>query len=266
MISSLASIYYGLDYQNLQSAFDRISTGKQINSAADNPAGYAIATALASQAAGFNAASGNITNAQNALNVAAGALASDNAAISQLDSLSITGANDFLSPTDRAALQAQASQLAQQVNTVAQSANFNGRPLLNGGFAGAIQSGANEGNVTNVSIPSGAASAIGLNVPNLGSTAAAQNTELSGNTAQQNLLATEATLGAQQVSLGYDQQAADIAANALTASSSSIADANPGQQSTLAAASQLLSQIALYVKQQMNGLALQTGQLIDLTA
>ena len=52
--------------------------------------------------------------------------------LQKLNNLAVTGVNSFLSPADRADLQTQANSLVQQANTIAQSVNFNGQPLLNG--------------------------------------------------------------------------------------------------------------------------------------
>jgi flagellin len=123
--------------QALQTAVTRESTGKKLNSPVDGPAAYAIATSLATQVAAFNEATQNVQTAYNATNVATGALAQTTGILTQLQSLAVQGVNDFLSPTDRAALQAQANQLVQQANTIAQTTNFNGAPLLNGQYAGA---------------------------------------------------------------------------------------------------------------------------------
>ena len=81
-------------------------------------------------------ASENVQNAFNASSVASGALQQISDIASRLRTLAVQGVNDFLSPSDRANLQTEANQLVQQANTVAQSVNFNGVPLLNGSHAG----------------------------------------------------------------------------------------------------------------------------------
>jgi flagellin len=122
--------------QSLLSQFDKLSSGKRVNSAADDASGYAIATTLNTQAVAASTASENIQNVYNATNVAQGALSQLNGVLQQLNNLAVTGVNSFLSPADRADLQTQANQLVQQANTIAQSVNFNGQQLLNGQFAG----------------------------------------------------------------------------------------------------------------------------------
>ena len=137
--------------QALQTALTRESTGKRLNSPVDGPAQYAIATQLQAQVAAFNAATTNVQTAYNASNVASGALAQETGILTQLRSLAVQAVNDFLSPADRANLQAEANQLVQQANTIAQTTNFNGQPLLNGKFAGP-----NAGSPAQASIPANA--------------------------------------------------------------------------------------------------------------
>lgn len=122
--------------QSLLQQFQQLTSGKRVNSAADDASGYAIATNLNTQAAAASTASENIQNVYNATNVAQGALSQLNGVLQNLNNLAITGVNSFLSPADRADLQTQANQLVQQANTIAQSVNFNGQQLLNGQFAG----------------------------------------------------------------------------------------------------------------------------------
>jgi len=122
--------------KSLLQQFQQLSSGKRITSAAVDPAGYAIATQLNTQAAAASTAADNIQNAYNATNVAQGAVQQLTNVLQSVRNLAVQGANSFLSPADRADLQAQSNQLIQQANTIASSANFNGAQLLNGSLAG----------------------------------------------------------------------------------------------------------------------------------
>lgn len=122
---------------NLNTAFTRASSGKRINTAADDPSGLAIATSLSTQASAFDAASRNVQDASNALNIADGALQTTSDSLQALNSIAVQANNDLLSPSDRKNLQTVANQLVQQINTDAQNAQFNGTQLLTGQFAGA---------------------------------------------------------------------------------------------------------------------------------
>ncbi|MBV9407688.1 MAG: flagellin [Candidatus Eremiobacteraeota bacterium] len=166
---------------DLLKQYQAASTGKRINSAADDPSGLAIATSLQTQSASFDQGSRNAQDAGNALNVAEGALQTTTDALQSLRSLASQAVNDFLSPNDRQNLQAVANQLVRQINTDAQNANFNGTPLLNGTFGSSpatppnatvtsnadLAGGSNL--VSNVSAaPTAQAGTIGLSVVNNG--------------------------------------------------------------------------------------------------
>ena len=114
----------------------QLSSGLRVNSAADDPSGLAIAVKLQNQAAGFDTANFNVQDASNAANVADGALSTVTAVLQRLRALAIEAANTITSFTDRQALQAEVTQLLQEINTISTSTNFNGQALLDGSHAG----------------------------------------------------------------------------------------------------------------------------------
>ncbi len=132
--SSLNSLYS--NQLNLLQSANQLSSGNRITSAAVDPSGLAIFNALSSQAAGFDQGSLNAQDALNATNVAEGGAQSITGILGSLNTESIAASNDLLSPTDQQAIQAQATQQIQQINTIAQNTNFNGAQLLTGQFSG----------------------------------------------------------------------------------------------------------------------------------
>ena len=159
----------------LVSSASRLASGKQIQTAADNPSGLAIYETLTAQAAGLEQATNNVGNAQNAAGVAEGALSQVSAVVSQLNTLSIAASNDFLSPVQRQALQAQANQDAAQINTISQNTNFNGQPLLqNNGQPLNVQATAAEGGTVGVAFGTTNARTLGVSNLDFGTTAAAE--------------------------------------------------------------------------------------------
>ncbi|HEY4440732.1 MAG TPA: flagellin, partial [Candidatus Elarobacter sp.] len=118
--------------RDLLRPYEAAATGKRILSAADDPSGLAIATALQVQSSGFDQGAANANDARNALNVADGALQTTTDALQSLRSLAVQASNDLLSPSDRRNLQQVANGLVRQINTDAQNASFNGTQLLDG--------------------------------------------------------------------------------------------------------------------------------------
>ena len=128
---------------------EQLTTGSRITSAAVDPSGLAIYNNLESQSQGADTANENITQASDAVNVAQGATSTIQTSLSQINNLAIEANNGFNSPSDNAALQAQATALAQGINQIASNTNFNGTPLLNGTNSGNTPATAATATVTN---------------------------------------------------------------------------------------------------------------------
>ena len=120
----------------LQNTVTQLSSGLRINSAADDPSGLAIATNLQTQVDGFQQASQNVQDANNAAQVAEGALQTETDILQRIRGLATEAASDVNSQSDRTNLQAEVSQLLLEVNRISQNTNFNGQALLDGSHSG----------------------------------------------------------------------------------------------------------------------------------
>jgi flagellin len=228
-VSNLASASDGAR----QAAASALSSGKRIASAAVDPSGLAVSEALLTQATSDTQGAANAQGALDAANVADGALVSISNEAVQLQTLAVSGNNDLLSSSDRAALQTQADQTSQEIDTVAQSANFNGLSLLSGANSSAtVQTGAAQGDTVTLALPSAKSNTLDTASVDLSSSAAAATSETSAGAGLATLATDAATLGAQQVALGIDQQNSQAASVNLTAASAAIADADAGTAAT----------------------------------
>jgi flagellin len=136
LLANTALLNLNRNQATLGKLVNQLSSGLRVNTAADDPSGLAIATNLQNQAAGFDTANLNVQDATNAANVADGALSTITTILQRIRSLAIEAANTITSPTDRAALQDEVTQLLQEVNGISTSTNFNGQALLDGTHAG----------------------------------------------------------------------------------------------------------------------------------
>jgi flagellin len=136
LLANTALLNLNRNQATLGKLVNQLSSGLRVNTAADDPSGLAIAVNLQNQAAGFDTANLNVQDATNAANVADGALSTITTILQRIRSLAIEAANTITSPTDRAALQDEVTQLLQEVNGISTSTNFNGQALLDGSHAG----------------------------------------------------------------------------------------------------------------------------------
>ena len=147
----------------LTTALQQLSSGLQINSAADNAAGYAIAQGMTSQINGLNTATNNTNDGVSLTQTAQGSLQQITNDLQTMRNLAVQSLNATNSSQDRQDLNQQFQQLAADINQVAQTASFNGVNLLDGSFQGAtFQIGANAGQtITVASVSSAAANNLG---------------------------------------------------------------------------------------------------------
>ena len=120
----------------LQNVVTQLSSGLRINSAQDDPSGNAIATNLQTQVDAFQQASQNVQDANNAAQVAEGALSTESDILQRIRSLAVEASSSIDSPSDTQNLQSEISQLLLEVNRISQNTNFNGQALLDGSHAG----------------------------------------------------------------------------------------------------------------------------------
>jgi len=162
LLSNSVQLNLDNNQKQLQNVVTQLSSGLRINTAADDPSGNAIATNLTSQYEGFNQASQNVQNANNAAQVALGALTQQTDILQRIRTLAVEAASDVNSQSDRTNLQAEVSQLLTEVNRIAQNTNFNGQALLDGSHAGAQAGAEAYYNITaNAALLSSGAQAIG---------------------------------------------------------------------------------------------------------
>jgi len=122
--------------RSLSTSMEQLSTGKRINSAQDDAAGFAIAQKMTSQIRGLNQAVRNAGDAISLVQTAEGALVEVNNMLQRMRELSVQASTDFNVTTDREALNNEFNQLRLEINRVATNTQWNGRNVLDQGFTG----------------------------------------------------------------------------------------------------------------------------------
>jgi len=120
------------------------------------------------------------------------------------------------------------------------------------GTGATVQTGANQGATTQLTLPNGSSSALGLVNIDFSSSQTATNAQGQINSALQNLSSARAQVGAQEVSIQNDINNSNIASVNLQQSASNITDLNVGQAATQFASTQLQQQITLNVLHNAN--------------
>ncbi len=119
--------------QNMFSqSMQRLSSGKRINSAADDAAGYAISQKLLAQNKGLDQANSNAQDGVSMIQTASGGLQTTSDLLQRMRQLAVQSANDTNTSSDRQALQAEADQISQEITQIATTTQFNTKNLLDG--------------------------------------------------------------------------------------------------------------------------------------
>lgn len=116
--------------KNINNSTKKLSTGYQINSAADDAAGLAISQKLRSQITSDQAQLQNAQMDINSAQTADGALSSIQDALGRMRNLAMQASSGIYGDTERGMLQREFSQLQSQIGSVFEGTNFNGNQLL----------------------------------------------------------------------------------------------------------------------------------------
>jgi flagellin len=129
--------YNALDAANRAIALRqlRLSTGKRINSAADDVAGYITVRALAARVSGIRTALNAVGDATSLAAIAQDALDNIQSLVAQIKEAASQACSGALGTDEKVSLARAAYRLAQQIQSVVDSTTFGGRQLLDGEFS-----------------------------------------------------------------------------------------------------------------------------------
>ena len=147
----------------LKTAMERLSSGKQINSAADDAAGFAIAERMTAQIRGLNMATKNANDGLSMIATVENATNDVTNMLHRIRELAVQAANDTNSATDREYLQKEVDSLLNEINRVSSQTVYNGEEVLDGSrTAQKIQVGTNAGQSVSFDVASIDTDTLGL--------------------------------------------------------------------------------------------------------
>ncbi len=120
--------------RRVSKSLERLSSGLKVNSAKDNPSGYAIGRRMNAQIEGISVATQNANTGINIIETADGALTEVHDMLQRMNELAVKGATGTLTTTDRETLNQELVQLKEEITRVAEDTEFNGQPILDGSF------------------------------------------------------------------------------------------------------------------------------------
>ncbi|MFT4063180.1 flagellin [Paraburkholderia sp.] len=144
----------------LSQAITRLSSGKRINSAADDAAGLAISTTLQTAINGLTQGVSNANDGTSMVQTASTGLSQITQSLQTIRQLANEAAGGSLSASNQAALQQEVAQQVAEVNRLASQTTYNGINLLNGTAGNvSVQVGANVGQTITINLSQGVSAA-----------------------------------------------------------------------------------------------------------
>jgi flagellin len=240
-LNSLTDINKRLEISQL-----RLSTGKRINEAADDPSGYSIATSFDQRARGLSVALDSVGTASNALSIAEGSLNNINQILLNMRDLVVQGSSDTLGSTERSAINTQLTSLRAEIDRIASQTTFNGTALLDGTFTTKrFQTGDTASDYISFSISSNFNStSIGLANVSVDSSTTASNSLASVNAAVTIVTNQVQSIGSTVQRLRLVENNLSVAIVNTSAAKSRILDADVAREQVEATRLQILRQLA----------------------
>ena len=142
--------------KQMDEAMTRLSTGKRVNSAKDDPGSLSVAIRMTAEVNGLEVALKNAQDAQSVIDTGEAALNEVHTLLLRMRELAVQASSDTATSADRAALQTEALALETQIDRIGSSTTWGGIQLLDGTYSEAapivFQIGSRSGNTMSFSL------------------------------------------------------------------------------------------------------------------
>ena len=248
--------------RELATAMERLSSGKKINSAADDAAGFAIAERMTAQVRGLNMATKNANDGLAMLSTIENATNDVTDMLQRIRELTVQAANDTNGSADRGYLQAEVDSLVADIDRVSSNTVYNNKVVLDGSLTGKIQVGTDSGQTIDFAISSVSSSELGVDTLDLSDATNAATALTALDTAIEQMAGDRAGYGALANRLEYTVSNLMNVAEFTTAARSRIEDADFAAESARLAKAQVLQQTGTAMLAQANASSQLAIQLI----
>ena len=242
----------------LETAYERLATGKRINGAGDDAAGLAIGTDLSARVSGLNQAVRNVNDGISMVQIVDGAYDEVTSILQRMRDMAVQAANGSLSATEKGYLETEKDKLVAAIDSALDQAKFASTDLVGDdgtGLSVSIQAGANTGDVISIALSASNAGdasnmGVGANLVDLTS----QGTAAIGlvDVALGRVASQRATLGAHQAQLESTVRNLSNVAENTAAAAGRIMDTDYAAETANLTKAQILQQAATSVLAQAN--------------
>ena len=245
----------------LETAYERLATGKRINTSSDDAAGLAIATDLNSRASGLNQAVRNVNDGISMVQIVEGAYDEVTSILQRMRDLAVQAANGSLTSTEQGYLQSENDRLEAAINAALDKAKFSNKDLADdttgtSAVSVSLQTGPDAGSTVTLSLTVAnvaGASALGVQAQDFSTSDTTRNSAITHiDTALDRVASHRATLGAYQAELESTVRNLSNVAENTAAAAGRIMDTDYAAETANLTKAQILQQAATSVLAQAN--------------
>ena len=252
----------------MATSIQRLSTGLRVNSSKDDAAGLAIAERMNAQVRGMNVAMRNANDGISMAQVAEGALAKVGDMLQRMRELAVQSANATNGSGDRANLDQEFQQLADEIDRTLVGTKFNGSAILAGSAGGlTFHIGAGTGTTDSLTVTTtnlaGTASLVAIGAAAVNSSTLATAAITAIDTALDVVNTERATYGAVQNRFEAVIGTLQVSAENQTAARSRIMDADFAKETAALTRAQILQQAGTAMLAQANQVPQTVLQLLQ---
>lgn len=245
----------GQNVKAVSKSTEKLSSGYQVNRAADDAAGLSISEKMRNQIRGINQAVKNAEDGVSLIQTAEGNMNEIHSILQRMGELATKAANDVNATEDRKAIKDEMTQLRNEIDSISSKAAFNGTKLLTGTFQSKyLQVGANKKENMEINISAMNTSTLSLTSTDVSvSSHALASTAMSKiSAAIKTVSAARSELGAKQNRLNYTINNLENYSENLTSAESQIRDTDMATEMTNYTKNNILQQAAQSMLAQAN--------------
>ncbi|EJV87600.1 flagellin N-terminal helical domain-containing protein [Bacillus cereus] len=255
--------YMRQNQDKMNTAMNRLSSGKSINSAADDAAGLAIATRMRAKEGGLNVGARNTQDAMSALRTGDSALQSISNILLRMRDLATQASSGTNGDTDVASIGKEYAELKLEIDHIADKTNFNGKAFLAEATGGNADISVQLSDATGDTLEIQSLDVKELTTKNLG-TSMANNAEAAAelvplDAAIQAIADARATFGSQLNRLDHNLNNVTSQATNMAAAASQIEDADMAKEMSEMTKFKILNEAGISMLSQAN----QTPQMVS---
>jgi flagellin len=232
----------------MNTAMQRMSTGLKINSSKDDAAGLAVSSKLDYMVSSLSVAQSNAQMGASMLDTMEGVMGVINDNLVRIRDLTEQAANGTYGSDAISAIRTEINARIDEIDRVANSAEFNGKKLLNGDTSSiSLQVGIKNDNYSTITLDSNVfqkctTGAQGLNLAKWDANTNAKSYLTTVDTALTKVTNAQTAIGGRQAAITSAMESAQVMATNLTSASSLIKDADIAEESSNYIKQQILQQ------------------------